>query len=272
MLPDEEQGVQAGSPPVPTEDSTGGASPASGVTDVAPPTDRTWREVSGELERKFNAGQTRVERQIAELAALIAQQHQRPQPATTQQEYSDEQLSQLASAGNAEAHRLLTERYAQRYAQVNQQYAQEQALVNQELATLVQRYPALNDVSSPLRQSAEQAFRLLRGIGRPDDQRTRVDAILRAVADQGAQPVTQHTVPGRSVPASAALDGSVPRRQPPPQNASNKPMGKRELEIAARMGLTPERARQAKANFEKRNAAGRSNITPGVAQLLEGQE
>lgn len=266
-----EEAVSAESATAPTDTAGGGVSPASGVDDVAPPADRSWREVKGELERKFTEGQTLVQRQLAELAQAVQTLSQtRTAPVAQTQDYTDEQLAQLAAAGNAEALRQLVERNSARHAQVNQQFTNEQNLTRQELAVLAQKYPSLSDLSSPLRQSAEQAYRLLLSVGRPQDDRTRVDAILRAVADQGAQPVA--TNPNRSMPPSAALDGSSPRRQAPQQQGGPRRVTPKEVQIGKRYGLTEKQAQEALVNFEKRNAAGRSNITPNVSRIIEQQE
>lgn len=80
--------------------------------------------------------------------------------------------------------------------------------------------------------------------------------------------------PGRSMPPSAALDGSAPRRQAPPQQQGSlsRPLKNREMAMAKRYGLNEKQAREAIADFEKRNQAGRSQVTPTVQQIVDQQE
>lgn len=229
--------------------------------------DRPAKNIVAELERKlsgaFNQRFAALEQSIQ--AALA--QRQAPPPT---QEYTDEQLSQLANAGSADASRMLNERIARRTVQQELSTHQRQQTSIQQRGLLYQRYPQLADPSHPLTQAAMQAKGLLvnlHGLNAQDPD-TDVRAITMAIADHPHLAATPRPAsPGLTVPATAAqnsIDGATQRRTPRPAAPGLPPVTDKEWEIAKRYDSqrfkTRESVAKAKAAMTQRNQDGRSAL------------
>src|SRR3990167_687151 len=114
---------------------------------------RPTRNVLAEIQRRDRQGAerlTKIERQQQEIMALLQGMQARPAaPAPVQpaagSDYTDEQLGQLAAAGNAEAIRLLVDRQTQRAAASHmQQFTQGQA-VQAGITEFFRQYPMLRE-------------------------------------------------------------------------------------------------------------------------------
>ena len=261
-VPDE--GVQAASPPAP-EDSSVPAVPGDVTPDVAEPQleDRPLKNLQAEFNRKFS----RVEQQYSDLAAMLQQalQPKPVAPANALDQYSNEQLAQLAQAGSADAQQELTKRMVQ--TQVSAATAQQQrahAVVSTRNA-LYARYQQLNDPTHPLTQYAMRAKAALLQQGWPNSMETDVEAIKTAIVDNAQNPTVlggpqtlEEPVRRAGVQAQAQIDGAPTRRQAPATQPGKAKLSEKEWDLAKRMGVKdPEGAR---ARFEKRQVEGRSNL------------
>lgn len=226
--------------------------------------DRPLKNLQAEFNRKFS----RVEQQYADLATML-QQALQPKPAappaSTLDQYTNEQLAQLAQAGSADAQQELTKRLVQ--TQVNAATAQQQYTLRlqSEHQTLYKRYPVLNDSTHPLTQYAMQAKAALLRQGAPNTVATDVEAIKTAIVDNAGNPAIigspqtlEEPVRRAGVQAQSQIDGAPVRRQPPAAPGGKAKLSEKEWALAKRMGVRdPEGA---KTRFEKRQAEGRSNI------------
>lgn len=249
-----------------TEDLPDSVVPVDVTTDVTEPPgeDRPLKNLQAEFNRKLG----RVEQQYADLAAMV-QQALQPKPpappASTLEQYTNEQLAQLSQAGSADAQQELMKRLVQ--TQVSAATAQQQfaARLQSEHQTLYRRYPVLNDPTHPLTQYAMQAKAALLRQGAPNNVVTDVEAIKTAIVDNAGNPaiiggpqILEEPVRRAGVQAQSLIDGGTVRRQPAPAQPGKAKLSPRELDLAKRMGVRdPEGA---KARFEKRQAEGRSNL------------
>lgn len=246
------------------------------------PDDRPAKNVLAEMNRKY----TKIERQNAEiLAAFQSFQQQRAAPpppapaAGTGADYSDEQLGQLAAAGNAEAIRLLVERHTQRATAAQMgQFTQTQT-VARALGELFTRYPVLrDDPSHPLTQAVYTARNQFLASGWPPGPQTDLEAIKAAIVNAphlvpappgtGPQDLTRRA----GVTAQQSMEGAASRRSPQPtQTQDGRPLDKTVLAIAQRMHVKdPQHSLK---RFMERNQAGRSTVSPTITQAVreEGQ-
>src|SRR3990172_4477061 len=133
--------------PGPSPGSEGATAPdataAPGVTGVASePTERPIENLKGEFDRKM----TKVERQLAEIAAGLAALTNRPVvEATPTPEYTDQQLLELANAGNAAAHQEYTRRVVAQQISQQTQVTQQQQFITAQLQSVYAKYPHLTD-------------------------------------------------------------------------------------------------------------------------------
>src|SRR3990167_9568201 len=151
---DPEPDVQAEPSPAPEDASTPSHAASSVLesTDVVVE-DRPLKNLQAEFNRKLS----RVEQQYQDLTAMVQQALQaqaKPAPAGPLDQYTNEQLAQLAQAGSAEAQQELTRRMVQ--AQVQAQSAIQNRVMELRAThqALYTRYPQLNDPSHPLTQYA----------------------------------------------------------------------------------------------------------------------
>jgi len=255
-------GSSPGSEGVPAPDATA----APGVTGVASePTERPIENLKGEFDRKM----TKVERQLAEIAAALTALTSRPAvEATPAPEYTDQQLLELANAGNAAAHQEYTRRIVAQQVGQQMQVSQQQQMVAGQLQSLYGRYPQLTDPSHALTQAAMQAKLALIRAGYPaQSAATDLEAIKLAIVDHPdlAQPRAPGTPGGAGRTPQQGIDGATPRRPVSP-TAPARALSQKERDIAARMGVKdPEHSRE---RFEKRQQDGRSSLSPLVHQIV----
>jgi hypothetical protein len=246
------------------------------------PDDRPAKNVLAEMNRKY----TKIERQNAEILAALQAFHQRPPapapvaPQAVQgSEYTDEQLGQLAAAGNAEAIRLLVDRQTQRAtAQQFSQFTQTQT-VTRALGELFTRYPMLReDTTHPLTQAVYAARNQFLASGWTPGPVTDLEAIKAAIvnaphlvpapAGGGGQDLTRRA----GVTAQQSMEGAASRRSPQGgPSAPVKPLDKKVAGIAQRMGIKDPQGSMKR--FMERQSTGRSTVSPAIAQAVreEGQ-
>jgi len=280
MADEDTQDVAAASSPATpgglAEPQGGAPAPEAVSSDVVLPDDRPAHNLKAEFDRKF----TKVEQQMAQMLQAMQQmaaQRPAPPPATSH-EYTDEQLAQLAVAGNAEAQRLLTERHTARAVQSQLAQQQAQSAHYGVLSGLYQRYPVLQDTSHPLTQKAMQAKMLIVQQAQMQGRslapmEADVQAITLAVADSPDLVAQMHgarTVPQGS--PAAAMTGSTPRRPVPASSGgqtSGRKLSDKERQIAARMGVKdPSKAVD---RFFGRQEQARSSVSPSVAGIVREQ-
>ena len=255
--------------PSPTlEDPSQTPDASSRVSEVVEPVieDRPLKNLQAEFNRKLS----RVEQQYSDLAAMLQQalQPKTPTPpAGALDQYTNEQLAQLAQAGSAEAQQELTRRMVQ--AQVSAATTQQNRamVVRSTQAALYAKYPQLNDATHPLTQYAMKAKAMLLQQGYPNSVDTDVEAIKAAIVDNAGNPAMiggaqMLDEPARraGVQAQAHIDGGTTRRMSPTPQGKPAKLSEKELALAKRMGLTEEQAQGSKARFEKRQAEGRSAL------------
>ena len=260
------QDVTPASSPGSAESPPPDATATPGVTGVAEGADRPIENLKGEFDRKM----TRVERQIAELAAMIAagQQAARAE-APPSQGYSDQQLLELANAGNAAAHEEYTRRIVAQQMGQQQQVMQYHQMIAGQLQAVYAKYPVLTDPSQPLTQAAMQAKMALVRLGHPaQSPATDLEAIKLAIVDNPGliQPVSGSSSSGGGARApQQGIDGATSRR-PHPTTTPGRPLSQKERDIAQRMGIKDPV--ESLKRFEKRLAEQRSGISPMVAQIV----
>ncbi len=266
-MADEGQDVGPGSSPGSSDPPNPDATAAPGVTGVAEGADRPIENLKGEFDRKM----TKVERQLAEIAASVAALSTRPAPETTPTpEYSDQQLLELANAGNAAAHQEYVRRMVAQQVGQQRQVDQQSQMITGQLQHLYSRFPQLTDPSHPLTQAAMQSkMALIRGGYPAQSAATDLEAIKLAIVDHPslAQPAAPGPVPsgGPTRTPQQGIDGATPRRSASPSTPV-RALSQKEREIAARMGVKdPEHARE---RFAKRQQDGRSSLSPLVAQIV----
>lgn len=256
--PDVIPGVPS-TPPTPEEPTVPVPEPVSPAQPVEP--DRPLQNVTAEFNRKIG----KVESRLDELIALIAQQSVKPTaPAHPLAQYSDEQLAELYRAGSAEAGIALQERIASRHVQAQSTADKRAQRVQQEMLVLVNKYPALRDPQSPLREAAMNARSVLINQGAQPGPETDLEAVKYAILDnpQVPQPTP---APAPATPAPAQIDGVKPRRVTPP-NAPPPKLNPKAIEIAKRMGVKdPEKSLE---RFYKRQEAGRSAVSPLIQTIV----
>ena len=245
-------------PPTPAEPTDPEPTPVS-VVPVEP--DRPLQNVTAEFNRKIG----KVESRLDELIALIAQQSAKPTaPAQPLAQYSDEQLAELYRAGSAEAGIALQERIASRHVQAQSTADKLAQRIQQEMLVLVNKYPALRDSNSPLREAAIAARAVLIQQGAQPGPATDLEAVKYAILDN-PQVATPTITPTPGTPAPAQIDGDKRRRVIPP-NAAPPKMTAKALEIAKRMGVKdPEKSLE---RFYKRQDAGRSAVSPLIQTIV----
>lgn len=239
------------------------ATDASPVTDVATaPDDRPIQNVKAEFDRKLS----KVERQLSEIAAMLAAQQ--PQRPAVVPEYTDQQLLELANAGNAAAMDALMERKTARHTQQQFSQVNAQQMIAGQLQALYARYPMLTDASHALTQAAMQAkMALVRNGYPPQAPATDLEAIKLAIVDNPGLVVAAASAPvSRSGHGpQSSVDGAMPRRTATTTSASPA-VSQKAREVAQRMGIKDPA--EAIKRFEKRQQDGRSSLSPLVVQAV----
>jgi len=243
------------------------------------PDDRPARNALAEMQRKY----TKIERQNAEILAamqtLHAQQQQARQapPPATGSEYTDEQLSQLAAAGNAEAINLLVARKAAQQTNAHfSQFTQVQTL-QQALGQLFARYPMLRtDPNHPLTQAVYQARHAFLASGWQPGLQTDLEAIKAAIVNaphlaHAPQP-SPDTTRRAGVNAQQSVDGAAPRRSPQTQQTQAvRPLDKKVAELAKRYG-TKDPHKALKNFIERQQDGTRSTLSPIIQQAVREEQ
>jgi len=255
-------GSSPGSEGVPAPDATA----APGVTGVASePTERPIENLKGEFDRKM----TKVERQLAEIAAALTALTSRPAvEAAPAPEYTDQQLLELANAGNAAAHQEYVRRMVAQQLGQQVQITQQQQVITTQLQSLYTRYPMLTDPSHALTQAAMQAKMALTRAGySAQSAATDLEAIKLAIVDHPelAQPRAPGTPGGVGRTPQQGIDGATPRRSASPTTPA-RALSQKERDIAARMGIKDPV--EALKRFEKRSQEGRVSMSQQVAQIV----
>lgn len=266
--------------------------PAEPVEELLPedaplaPDARPTKNVLAEIQRRDREGQqrlTKIERQqqeiLSTMQAMQAMQARAaaPAPMPTAQaggDYSDEQLGQLAAAGNAEAIRILVERQTQRQTAAQfTQFTQAQT-VQRALGELLARYPMLReDQSHPLTQAVYAARTAYLQSGWQPGPQTDLEAIKAAIVNAPhlvpppTGSPTQDTTRRAAVSAQQSVDGAAPRRSPQSgQTAPVKPLDTKVAGIAQRMNIKdPQNSLK---RFMERQTAARSTVSPAVQQAV----
>jgi hypothetical protein len=265
--PDEQVGDPTPEPePVPVEE-TPEAHPAEDSLPL--PGDRPARNVLAEMQRKY----TKIERQNSELLSALQGLQHAPAPAPVQgAEYTDEQLAQLAAAGNSEAIQVLVSRQTQRATGAQFAHLQQVSSVQQALGHLFTRYPMLQqDPGHPLTQAVYQARQHFLANGWQPGLLTDLEAIKAAIVS--APHLTAPGIGGgdttrrAGVAAQQSIDGAASRRSPQAAaTAAVRPLNRRVAGIAQRMNVKDPQG--ALKRFEARQAAGRSSVSPMIIQAI----
>src|SRR3990167_6858679 len=247
---------------------------------------RPTRNVLAEIQRRDRDRQqqlTKIERQQMEILAAFQAMQTRsaapaPAPNAAGSEYTDEQLGQLAAAGNAEAIRLLVERQTQRTTATQMhQFTQGQA-VQAGLTEFFRQYPMLReDQHHPLTQAVYATRNRMLASGWAQGPSTDLEAITKTIATAphlavSAQPVSQDTTRRAGVTAQQSMEGAAPRRSPQSgQTQPVRPLDKQVAGIARRMNIKDPQG--SVKRFMDRQQAGRSTVSPAIQQAVreEGQ-
>ena len=259
------QDVTPASSPGSAESPPPDATATPGVTGVAEGADRPIENLKGEFDRKLS----RVERQLAEMAAMIAAQQSPRAEAPPSQEYTDQQLLELSNAGNTAAQQEYTRRIVAQQVGQQEQARQYQQMIAGQLQAVYARYPVLTDPLNPLTQAAMQVKLALVRLGYPaQSPATDLEAIKAAIVDNpglvqpAAGPAPSE---GRVRSPQQGIDGATSRR-PHPTTTPGRPLSQKERDIAQRMGIKDPV--ESVKRFEKRLAESRSNISPLIAQIV----
>ena len=266
------EGVNADTPPADADPVTPAPDPAPVSADVDPgqTDDRPLKNLKAEFDRKLGS----VEQTLAVILASI--QHQQAQQAPPQparagglEQYTDEQLAQLAQSGSVDAQIALTERISARRIEAVQAQTRQTDETAGQLRYLYSRYP-LHDPSSPLTQAAMRYKAVLMSRGRTSGPETDLEAIKAAIVDnpQLAVPAAPPAAPRRADATSQGqIDGTTTRRQPKPPQSTTK-IDPKARAIAQRMGVDPEKAME---RFNQRQEKGQSSVSPLVATIVREQ-
>lgn len=243
----------------PTPDS--GAAPVSAGTGF--PADRPVENVLAEWNRKFQG----LEERLGQVVGILVQQQQGGQAQAANAGYTDEQLYQLAAAGNTAAMQQLDQRREQRLTQTWQQQQHAQQTLALSLQQMLQRYPIFTDNTHPLTQAATAYKQRLIAAGAQDGPATILEAMRQAIIDHpelvpraSETPELQRRVGAQ---AAAMVDGGQMNRRPPaPEPKKKAPQLTPELwKLAQRYGYTDKaKAQKALENFERRQESGQSRL------------
>jgi hypothetical protein len=245
------------------------------------PDNRPPQNVLGEVNRKYTKierQQMELQQQNAEILNLLRAQ-QRPAAAPVQQtgaEYSDDQLATLQSQGNAEAARILSQRFAEREAEKKFSVWQQAQAVQNGVTQLMGKYPQLHDNQDPLTQAVYQARQTFLQSGWAPGANTDLEAIKAAILNAPhlvKQPSANPDLTRRSaVTAQQSMDGAAPRRQSPQQGRAQQgqALTPRQQELAKRYGVKDPQA--AIKRFNDRRNSGTSVINPNLESTVREQE
>lgn len=277
------------------EETTAETAPEPEVEETLPadaplaPDARPTRNVLAEIQRRDREGQqrlTKIERQNADiLAAFQSFQQQRPAPApvapapVSGSEYTDEQLGQLAAAGNAEALRILVARQSQRDTAAQMQTYTQSQQVGKALEIVFTKYPMLrSDPQHPLTQAVYATRNSYLAQGWQPGPVTDLEAIkatflsaAHLVPSKEDAAMPQDTTRRAGVTAQQSMDGAASRRSPQSaQTAAVKPLDAKVAGIAQRMDVKdPQNSLK---RFMDRQTGKRSTVSPVIQQAVREEQ
>ena len=239
------------------------------------PDNRPAQNVLGEIKRTQREFETKIQRQLADIAAMLQQRPAAPAPITPTpgSEYTTEQLAQLSAAGNAEATRILIQRGVQEESEKKFAAWTQQQQVQGALSQILARHPVLTDASHPLTQAVYQARQTFLQNGWAPGPATDLEAI-KATFLQSPHLVPQPTSAAQASDAARraavtpqqAMDGAAPRRSPQQTRPQGAPMDKKLMDIAKRMDVKDPAG--SLKRFQERQNQNRSLVSPAVQQAV----
>lgn len=266
--------VQAGETPEQTAAAVNaeqGAAPGNAEQEARQPEYVT----AGEFKRRFGRLEDQLNTAIQYMAVARQPAQQAPQQRSAAP--TDEELWSQAQQGD----RLAFEEYQGRIAE--RKIAQARAaqtgneLVTGRLNALRAKYPVLDDGSHPLTQVMNSNLQSLLAAGYPRNQATLLEAANMAITDrpdlvsdlysQGAR-ANEHSRQSATRSAQSGMTTGSPRQEPIRQG-NVRELSDKEMDLARRMGLTPEKAKGAKERFLKRQQQGLSTIDPRMIPVVE---
>ena len=250
----------------------------SDTTPTPEVSDRPIQNLKGEFDRKFGS----IEQKLNAVVGYIAQQEavkgQQPPPTAkgkSKAELTDDELWELAKAGDKEAFDAHQERKAAQTYSKLRGIEQHQQLVTGQMNILAQKYPVLKDANHPLTQTANQAYGLLVQRGYPADADTLRQATLTAIADRPElvtemySQVSQAREGARRVSAGNPGVTGASHRQDPPAQGNKLRVTPEEAALAKRMNvLDPAKAKE---RFLQRRASGQSSLGAVGALIDDGE-
>jgi hypothetical protein len=181
-------------------------------------------------------------------------------------DYTDDELSTLASQGYSVAHQELTRREVarQQYAQ-SQQQAQAMAVreAEQELATLRQQYPAISDQSSPLYQRANAVYGRKSAV-MGQNVFTQLDAIKTAILEIRPEAAASERSRAAGADLAASLGGVSHAR--PAKGDGPRRTTQAEVALAGRMGVKDPAG--AMTRLKERMDKGQVSVGPVISSAL----
>jgi hypothetical protein len=247
-----------------------GTTPAAPVSSASP---QALEAISAEFNRRFGA----MDDRLNTVVQYIASKEQPPPPPPSSTDATDP-LWQRAQQGDKKAFDEWVGNKTRETIAEQQRWQSDESITDGQLNILLRRYPAFNDASHPLTQSANLAFQLMVKNGKPATKATLLDAAKTAIADRPEIVAQMHASTARersrqgSVRVGQGQMGAGYREPEPGQLPSGrKPrLTPESFALAKRMGIsTPERALKAKENFLKRQEEGQSSLGAVAAFVRE---
>lgn len=241
------------------------------------PLDRPVQNLKGEFDRKFGSIEQKLNAVVGYIAQQEAVKSQSPPPAKgkSKAELTDEELWELAKAGDKEAFDAHQERKAAQTYSKLRGLEQHQQLVDGQMTILAQKYPVLRDANHPLTQTANQAYGLLVKRGYPANADTLRQATLTAIADRPELVTEMYSQVSNAREGARRVSAGNPgvtgasHRQDPPAQGSKMRVTPEELALARRMNvLDPVKAKE---RFLQRRASGQSNLGAVGALVDDGE-
>lgn len=240
------------------------ASAATGT--VIPDQAKADRPVEN-LAAEFNRKNAKLQQQLDQVLAYLANQQQVRQPSVPKAEVTDDDLWALAQQGDRVAFEEYQRRVAQRVYNQNSGVATRNQTAQNQISALMQKYPMFSDGQHPLTQTANQALTLLVRSGEPaGDPGTVLKAMFTAVAErpdlvsehysQTARASEQQRRSAGQV-AQSGQTGASHRSSPAPSKDKLK-VSPEEEALARRMGVKDPLG--AKRRFLERNEKGTSSL------------
>ena len=231
------------------------------------PADRPVQNVMGEFNRRFGAIDQKLNALTGYLAEKEAAAAQPPPPSpkgTSFATMTDDELWDLAKAGNKEAFDAHQDRRSAQTYQRMRGHEQHQDLVTGQTQIIHQKYPVLANPQHPLTQTAQAAYHLLQKRGYPATPATYLEAVKTAVVDRPDLVTEMHTQGARAregarrVSAGNSGVTGATVRQDDPQTEGRIRVTPEQSAIAKRMNVKDPAA--AIGRFIKRQETGESRF------------